>query len=77
MISGQCSVSELQTALRKQVQDQRKLKRKLMKRIIIIIIRCDVIARKLTLHVQQTKGLFQTSSYCRAGLNVLEYIIVI
>ena len=72
MTSGQCSVSELQTALRKQVQDQRKLKRKLMKRIII---RCDVIAHKLTLHVQQTKGLFQTSCYCRAELNVLEYII--
>ena len=72
MISGQCSVSELQTALRKQVQDQRKLKRKLMKRIII---RCDVMAHKLTLHVQQTKGLFQTSCYCRAELSVLESII--
>ena len=72
MISGQCSVSELQTALRKQVQDQRKLKRKLMKRIII---RCDVMAHKLTLHVQQTKGLFQTSCYCRVELSVLESII--
>ena len=72
MISGQCNVSELQTALRKLVQDQRKLKRKLVKRIII---RCDVIAHELTLHVQQTKGLFQTSSYCRAELNILECII--
>ena len=72
MISGQCSVSELQTALRKQVQDQRKLKRKLMKRKII---RCDLIAHKLTLHVQQTKRLFQTSCYCRVELNVLGYII--
>ena len=30
MTSGQCIASELQTALRKQVQDQRKLKRKLI-----------------------------------------------